>query len=263
MDLGLEGKVALVTGGSEGIGRAAAERLAQEGASVVICARRDAVLEQTAADIRERTGGEITTVVADVTRDDDVAALFETTVERYGGLDILVNNAGTAAAGRFEEVSDAAWREDLELKVFGAVRCARAAIPWMRQRGGGRIINLSIPGGKAPPAGTLPTSVSRSAGLTLTKVLANEHAADGILVNAVCIGLIKSGQNDRRFERAREDEPGLTRDAYYERLGADVPLGRVGEAEEAGDVIAFLASKRASYVTGTAINIDGGSSPVL
>ena len=262
MDLELRDRVAVITGGSEGIGRAAAARMCAEGAHVVICARRQDVLEEAADAIRAAGTGTVTPVVADVTRAEDVRRLFREAVAAHGGVDILVNNAGTAAAARFEDVDDETWYADLELKLFGAIRCSREAIPLMKQRGGGRIVNLTTPGGKAPPAGTLPTSVSRSAGISLTKVLSQEHAADNILVNAVCIGLVKSGQHERRYEERRRGEPALTREQFYEQVAAGVPLGRVGEAEEAADVIAFLASARASYVTGVAINVDGGSSPV-
>ena len=263
MDLGLEGKVALVTGGSEGIGKAAASRLAAEGASVVICARRPDVLETAAADIRKATGGEIKAVPADVSVPEQLEDLFQTVVDTYGRLDILVNNAGTSAGGYFGEVTDEAWQADLELKLYGAIRCSRLAIPHMRARGGGRIINITNLGGKAPGPRSVPTSVSRAAGIALTKALSKDYAADNILVNTVCIGLIKSGQNERQWERARAERRELTLDEWYTERGEGVPLGRVGESEEAGDVIAFLASERASYVTGVAINIDGGTSTVV
>lgn len=263
MDLGLEGKVAVITGGSEGIGKVTAAHLAAEGAHVVVCARTREKLERAADEIRATAQGGVSAVVADVTNPDDVRHLFERAVADYGGVDILINNAGTAAGHRFEDVDDDAWYRDLELKLFGAIRCCRSAIPLMRQRGGGRIINLTTPGGKAPPPETVPTSISRSAGLSLTKALSKEHARDGILVNAVCIGLIKSGQHERRYQELREKDPGLTRERFYGEVGRDVPLGRVGETEEAANVIVFLASARASYLTGVAINIDGGSAPVL
>ncbi|MDZ7749712.1 MAG: SDR family oxidoreductase [Halofilum sp. (in: g-proteobacteria)] len=225
--------------------------------------RRQGALEEAAAAIGAEAAGTVTPVVADVTRPDDVRALFAAAVAAHGGVDILVNNAGTAAAARFLEVDDDAWQRDLELKLFGAIRCCREAIPLMQQRGGGSIVNLSTPGGKAPPPGTLPTSVSRAAGISLTKALSQEHAGDNIRVNAVCIGLVKSGQNDRRFEARRHHEPGLTRARFYAEEAAGIPLGRVGESEEAGDVIAFLASARAAYVTGVTINVDGGAAPVV
>lgn len=263
MDLGLTGKVAIVTGGSEGIGKAAATSMAREGARVAICARRTDVLEQAAEEIRGITGGEVMAVRCDVTDEAAVQAMVGQVVERWGSVDILVNNAGTSAAGRFDTVTDEVWETDLGIKVYGAIYCSRAVIPIMRANGGGRIINLTTPGGKAPGAGSLPTSLARAAGLALTKAMSKDYAADNILVNTVCIGLIKSGQHERRYEQAQERNPSLTLDQWYTQMGERVPLGRVGEAHEAGDVICFLASARASYLTGVSINIDGGTSPVL
>ena len=260
MDMGLEGKVAVVTGGSEGIGKAAAWRMADEGAAVVICARRADVLEAAAEELRASTGGDVTAAPTDVTQPDQLRRLIDGTAERHGRLDILVNNAGTSAAGFFGDISDEAWSADLDLKLFGAIRCSRLAIPHMRRAGGGRIINVTNLGGKAPGPRSVPTSVSRAAGIALTKAMSKDYAADNILVNTVCIGLIKSGQHDRRW---REEHAGISRDEFYAERGAGVPLGRVGESEEAGDVIAFLASERASYLTGVAINIDGGTSTVV
>jgi NAD(P)-dependent dehydrogenase (short-subunit alcohol dehydrogenase family) len=133
----------------------------------------------------------------------------------------------------------------------------------MRKQGGGRIINVTNLGAKAPAAASVPTSVSRAAGIAVTKAMSKEFAPDNILVNTVCIGLIKSGQHESRFERTMSDNPDNTLEGMYESMGSRVPLGRVGEAAEAGDVIAFLASERASYLTGIAVNIDGGTSPVV
>jgi 3-oxoacyl-[acyl-carrier protein] reductase len=263
MDLGLNGKVALVTGGSEGIGKAAASAMAAEGAKVVIVARRQDVLEHAAAEIRRATGGEVTPLQVDVTSPELLQSLFDHVMESYGRIDILVNNAGASAAGYFEEVDDEAWHADLDLKLFAAIRCCRLAIPHMKQQGGGRIINVTNLGAKAPAARSVPTSVSRAAGIALTKALSKDYAADNILVNTVCIGLIKSGQHERRWEAQRAKNPLLTLDDWYADSGGKVPLGRVGEGTEAGDVIAFLASERASYITGTAINIDGGTSAVV
>ena len=263
MDLGLNGKVALVTGGSDGIGKGAATSLCAEGAKVVICARRSDVLESTAADIRAETGGEVMPISADVTKQEDVDRMFDTIAAEYGRLDILVNNAGTSAANLFENVTDEVWRYDIELKLFGAIRCSQRAIPLMKAQGGGRIVNITTPGGKAPTANSVPTSVSRAAGIALTKEMSKDYAGDNILVNTVCIGLIKAGQHERRWEAANAENPDLTLEAYYEDMGKRVPLGRVGEAREAGDLVTFLVSERASYITGVAVNIDGGTSPVV
>ena len=263
MDLGLTGKVALVTGGSEGIGKAAAISLAAEGARVVICARRPEVLNRTAGEIRKATGGEVLAIPADVAQPDQIKGLFDQMISSYGCVDILVNNAGTSAAGYFEDIPDETWQADLDLKLFAAIRCSRMAIPHMRARGGGRIVNITNLGGKAPRPRSVPTSVSRAAGIALTKALSKDYAADNILVNTVCIGLIKSGQHERRWERQDAKDTDPTLDQWYAEMGEAVPLGRVGEAAEAGDIIAFLASERASYITGTAINIDGGTSAVV
>lgn len=255
MELGLKGKVAIVTGGSEGIGKATAQKLAREGVKVAICARRADVLQRAVEELQQ--AGEVIGIAADVTKAADVQHLVDEVVARFGRLDILVNNAGTAAARRFEDLDDSAWDADLELKLHGAIRTTRAALPHLK-REGGRVINITTPGGKAPPAGSLPTSVSRAAGIALTKALSKELAEHGILVNTVCVGLIKSAQQDRGAAKL-----GLSTKDYYDKLGKSVPLKRVGEAEEVANVITFLASAAASYVTGTSINVDGGSSSVI
>jgi NAD(P)-dependent dehydrogenase (short-subunit alcohol dehydrogenase family) len=253
LELGLEGKIAIVTGGSEGMGRAAVERLARSGARVATCARRKDVLDRAVEDIRRSTGAELLALSADVSKTADCESLVAATIRQFGGVDILLNNAGTSAAAAFEKVGDEAWQADFDLKVMGAVRMCRLVIPHMKQRGGGRIINVTTVGGKAPRAQGLPTSVSRAAGINLTKSLANEYAADRILVNTICIGLVKSAQMARR---ARDGDV----EAHYRELGKRVPIGRVAEASEFGDLVAFLASDRASYITGSAINFDGGMS---
>jgi NAD(P)-dependent dehydrogenase (short-subunit alcohol dehydrogenase family) len=255
LELGLGGKIAIITGGSDGLGRAAAERLAAEGARVAICARRKEHLERAAEEIRRASGGAVFAQTADVTRADEIEAFVTAVVAHWGGVDILVNNAGTSAAAAFQQVSDADWLHDYELKVLGAIRFARLAIPHMKRRGGGRIVNVTTVGGKAPAARALPTSVSRAAGINLTKSLANEYAADRILVNTICIGLVKSAQIARRAKGDLE--------THWQELGRRVPVGRIAEASEFADLVAFLVSERASYITGTAINFDGGMSFVV
>lgn len=257
MDLGLAGKVAIITGGSEGIGKATARALAREGARVAICARRPDVLDAAAAEIRAATGGEVLGLPADVMRAADVERVVGQVVDTLGPPTILVNNAGTSAAAPFERVGDDAWAADLDLKLMAAVRAARLVIPHMRAAGGGRIVNLTNIGAKQPGAGSLPTSVSRAAGIALTKAMSKDLARDNILVNTVCIGLIKSAQIERAAGRRF---PGLPLDQAWLKMGENVPLGRVGEATEAADLITFLVSDRASYITGVAINVDGGTS---
>jgi len=256
LELGLTGRVAIITGGSDGLGRATALKLAAEGCKVVICARRDDHLQETAGAIADETGAEVLGHRADVAIAGNIEALVDAAVARFGGVDILVNNAGKSAAASLEATSDEDWMEDIELKIMGAVRLCRRTIPIMRERGGGAIVNATIWGGKAPMAQGLPTTVSRAAGINLTKSLANEYAGDGIRVNTVCIGLIKSAQWDRRAGNREVEE-------LYAEMAAKVPLGRIGEAEEYADLVAFLVSDRAAYITGTAVNIDGGMSPVV
>ncbi len=260
MDLGLDGKVAAITGGSEGIGKATAAVLCREGAHVAICSRRRDVLEAAAREIREGTRGEVLGVPADVAAPGQAEAFIARTAEHFGGLDILIANAGRAASGPFDNLTDSTWQADLDLKLFGTIRAVRAAIPHMRARGGGRIITVTHPGGKAPAPESAPSSVSRAAGIALTKVLSKEYARHGICVNTVCVGSIKSAQWSRRWQA---NPRGLSLDAFYDLEGQTAPLGRMGEAAEVADLIAFLVSARAAYITGTAVVIDGGVSTVI
>ena len=257
MDLQLNGRVALVTGGSQGIGKAVAAMLAQEGASVVIAARGAELLDKVAAEIRA-AGGKVHAVAADVSQAADCERLVAETIKTFGRLDILVNNAGTSATGEFESVTDEAWQADFNLKLFAAIRLARLVVPGMRQHGWGRIINMTNIGAKQPRAKSMPTTVTRAAGLAFTKAMSKEFAASNILVNTVCIGLIKAGQHERKAARA-----GVPVEQMYDAMGKDIPLGRVGRAEEVANVVAFLASEAASYVTGSSINLDGGASAVM
>lgn len=257
MELGLRGKVVAITGGSEGIGAATARRFAREEAKVAICARRPDVLSAFAGELRHG-GAEVLPVVADAARGEDVSRFIEATVAHFGRIDVVVNNAGGTGQDPFDKVDDAAWRRDLEIKLMAQVRTARVAVPYMKKQGGGRIININMVGAKQPFAGSFPTTVSRAAGLALAKALSKELAAFNILVNAVAVGKIKSKQQERRAARA-----GVPVAQHYEQTGRTIPLGRVGEAEEVAEVIAFLASDAASYVTGSCINVDGGLSGVL
>lgn len=257
MDLGLRGKVAIVTGGSDGIGKASAQLLAAEGANLGLCARRLEPLTEVAREIERRSGVSVLASAADVTKPEDVERFIAEVGARFGRIDILVNNAGTANARPFEAVDDALWSADLDLKLHAAIRTVRAALPFLK-REGGRIINITTPAGKHPGAGSLPTSVSRAAGIALTKALSKDLAQYRILVNTVCVGSIKSGQQERAAQAGKR-----TPEQHYEALGKGVPLGRVGEAEEVANVVAFLASTASSYVTGASINVDGGVSAVV
>lgn len=263
MDLGLAGKVAVITGGSQGIGKATAIAMGSEGTSVAICARNHDRLNHAAQQIRDVTGTQVLALQADIRYPDQIEHFITATVARFGRLDILVNNAGEPATGPLLETSDLVWADDLDVKLFGAIRCSRLAIPHMMAASGGRIINVTSIGGKQPDAASGPTTVSRAAGIALTKAMSKEFAPHGILVNTVCIGLAKSGQFAREWQALQAKGTDLTEKEFLAEFGAHVPIGRIGTAREVADLITFLASERASFITGVAINVDGGDSAVV
>ncbi|KGR74814.1 SDR family NAD(P)-dependent oxidoreductase [Ureibacillus sinduriensis] len=260
MELGLKNKVAVITGASKGIGLYTALQLVKEGAKVAIAARHNDTLEEAKAFIREQTGEEILTVSADVSIEKECERLIEEVVAHFGKLNIVINNAGTSSANSFEDVETDLWHSDLNLKLFGAIHCSKFALPYLKEQNGGSIINLTAVLAKTPPAQSLPTTVSRSAGLALTKAMSKDLGKYNIRVNSVCIGLIRSRQIESRWQN---EMPEATWEEYSREVGKMIPLGRIGNTEEAANVIAFLASDAASYVSGTAINIDGGSGSAL
>jgi len=260
MDTRLDGRRALVTGGSEGLGQAAALELVDSGARVAIVSRSKDKLAQALAELHARHGAECAIAIdCDVRRAADLERAWRATEAAFGGVDIIVNNAGASAHGRIDTLSDDAWQQDLDLKFFPVVRLARLALPGMRARKWGRIINILNTLARAPRANTAPTSVSRAAGLALTKVMAHECAPDNVLVNAIMIGHIKSRQWNRFHAR---ENPDLAFDDYLAKKGREIPIGRLGEAADFGNLVCFLCSPAADYITGTAINLDGGLSPV-
>lgn len=257
MDLRLDGTVTLITGGTDGLGAALAERLVEEGGRVAICGR-DPDRLAAAHERLAAAGGDVVAVRADVTVPGEVEAFVGAALDSWGRVDALVNNAGRSATGLLADVGDDAWAEDLDLKVVAAVRATRLVVPYLVAGGGGAVLNVLAVAGKAPAAGSLPTAASRAAGLAVTKALSKELGPAGVRVNAVLIGVIESGQWRRRAEAQGRPVAEL-----YAELGAGVPLGRVGREEEFADLAAYLVSPRASYVTGAAVNLDGGLSPVV
>ena len=246
------------TGCSKGLGFAVATRFAASGADVAIVARTEGPLKEAVAAIRKSTQTRVIGVAADVGKAVDVQRAYDEVMKAFDKVDIIVNNAGTSRAMPFDKVTDEVLYDDLELKLFAAVRLIRLVAPQMKERRWGRIINVLNIGAKAPRAGSAPTSVSRAAGMALTKALASEYAPFNILVNGLLVGLIDA---DQHVQKAKSR--GVSLDEYKAPLAKDVPLGRFGRAEEFANMACFLVSDQGSYITGTAINVDGGRSPVV
>lgn len=252
MDLGLKGKVALVTAASKGMGRACAVAFGAEGARVAMCARTEADLREAADQVR-KTGAEVLALPADVTRAADVKTLVGRVTEAFGGVDILVANAGGPPRGFFDELSDDQWQGAFELSLLSTVRLIREVLPSMRARRWGRILTIQSVSVKQPLPELLLSNAVRPGVAGLMKTLASQLGKDNITVNTVCPGRIMTD----RFLSGMKTH-GLSRDDYLSRQSTDVPLGRIGTPEEFASVVVFLASERASYVTGVAIQVDGG-----
>jgi 3-oxoacyl-[acyl-carrier protein] reductase len=255
MDLGLSGRRAVVTGGSKGIGYAIARELLAEGVHVAICARTPTEVEAAA----EELGGDTDTVhgfVTDVTKPDEVQAFVDSAADALGGIDVLVNNAGAAHPGRFETLTDEAWQGDLDVKLFSQIRCSRSALPYLRASGAGRIVNINAIYARYPDPTFFATTVNRAACLNFSKALAIELAPENILVNSVNIGFVVTPQWDNIWQRR---SPELSQEEFFETMATgEVPLGRFGDVREVSGIVAFLASDRASYLTGTSIDVAGG-----
>ena len=258
MDLSLEGKIAIVTGGSKGIGRATALSLAHEGVDVAICARGIEDLEDAAAEIRAKTGRKILVVKADTGNPEDIKNLVATTVAEFGGVDILVNNAVNSTAAPFMELVDDDWLNHINVKVMGYVRCSREVIPHMQKRGGGRIINIG--GMAARQANTLANSngVTNSAVSNMAKNLSDAFASDGILVNCIHPGTTRTERQDRSL-KARAEHANISIEEAERRAVSDIPIGRMVESKEVADLIVFLSSDLAGAITGQTIAVEGGA----
>jgi 3-oxoacyl-[acyl-carrier protein] reductase len=259
IEMRMDQRCALITGGSKGIGFAAAMNFMRAGASVAIVARRPDVLEEARQALAREGKGKAVAIAGDVSKAEDCARIFATAEKELGRVDVLLNNAGTHSNGPFEAATDEIWQQDFDLKLFSAIRLARAAFPGMKARKWGRIVNVLNSGAKWQRHGSAPTSVTRAAGMALTKVLSNEGAAHNVLVNAVLVGLI---QTDQWVRGHAQENKGRTIEEYLAEMAVRVPMGRIGTAEEFANMILFLASDAGSYVTGTAI-VDGGMCPVV
>jgi 3-oxoacyl-[acyl-carrier protein] reductase len=257
MDLGLKGKVAFIAAGSRGLGRAVAEELAAEGASLVLCAREARTLAETATAIADGTGAHVLAVPADVTVLDDIERVIESGTERFGHIDILVTNAGGPPAGKFDQLTREQWEEATRLTLFSAIELTRAVLPGMKERRWGRILNITSIAVKQP-VDNLILSNSLRAGLTgFARTLANEVAAEGITVNNILPGYTRTERLED-LARMMAEKQGISADEFRGRWEKEIPMGRLGEPREFAALAAFLVSERASYITGTSIQVDGG-----
>jgi 3-oxoacyl-[acyl-carrier protein] reductase len=260
MEVRLDGRTAIITGASKGLGLAMAKEFAASGANVAMLARDPNGLAEARATVAEGASGKVATFQCDVAKADDIAKTFEAVTKTFTHVDILINNAGVSRAMPSEQITDELWQADLDLKLFAAIRLSRLCWPGMKARKWGRIINVLNTGAKAPRANGAPTAVSRAAGMALMKVLAGEGAPHGILVNGMLVGLIDSDQHRKRHAREGSN---VSYDEFTAKMGTGVPLGRIGKPEEFAAMACFLCSDHAAFTTGTAINMDGGASPVV
>lgn len=260
MELGLQGRKTIVTGGTKGLGRAIAEELAREGADVAICARSADEVAAAGAEL-EGFGNKVFAETADVTDPEQVKGFIAGAAEALGGIDVLVNNAGRATPGTFETLTDEAWKNDLDVKLFSMIRCSREVLPHMRARGGGRIININAVHAKSPDPRFFATSTNRAACLAFSRTLSLELAPENILVNAVNIGFVVTPQWKNIHQHRAPDLP--EEEFFAQMATAEIPLGRFGQADEVSGLVAFLASDRASYITGAAIDVAGGMGRAL
>jgi 3-oxoacyl-[acyl-carrier protein] reductase len=257
MDLGLKGRVAVVTGASQGIGKAIALSLSQEGSAVTICARNESSLVKTAGEIQAQTSNEVLPIVADVAKHGEIEAVVDATYHHFNRIDVLVNNTGGPPSTTFEETSYQNWGETFDSLFMSVVRACRAVIPHMRKAMWGRIINMTSFVAKQPADRLILSNAIRAGVLGLSKSLSNELAPYGILVNAVCPGWTLTARVEE-LARSRARAEAKTSDEIMKSWENQIPLRRLAQSQEIADLVVFLASERASYITGSVVQVDGG-----
>lgn len=258
MDLGLQDKVVAVAAASKGLGKAVALRVAKEGAKVGICSRSEVSVKRAAAEIQSETGADVFPIAADLTTATSAERFVNETAEHFGGLDALVVNAGGPPAGTFADFDDAAWEAAFQLTLMSVVRLTRAAIPHFKQRGGGRIVNITSVSIKQPIDNLILSNSLRMGVLGLSKSLANEYGSDSITVNCVCPGYTETERLDQLLQ-TRANATNVSLEDVKSHLAQSIPLQRMGQPEELADLVALLCSERCKYITGAAIQVDGGS----
>jgi 3-oxoacyl-[acyl-carrier protein] reductase len=257
MDLGLKNKVALVAAASRGLGRAIAAELAAEGAALVICSRNAETINNTASEITKATGAEVLAQAADVSQADDVAHLVRSGIERFGRIDILVTNSGGPPAGQFESFSQEHWEDATRLLLFSAVELARNVLPGMKERGWGRILNITSIAVKQPVENLILSNSLRAAVTGFARTLANEVAPLGITVNNIMPGYTRT-ERIEELSRMMAEKEGISPAEFVARWEKEIPMRRLGEPREFAALATFLVSERASYITGTSVPVDGG-----
>ncbi len=262
MDLGLKGKGALIGGSSKGIGRAIAIALAHEGCNVAICARDNAALAETATTIRHETESKVFSLVCDMARYEDIKRVVRETVETFGRLDIVVNNAGGPPTGTFEEMDETDWLQAINQNLMSAIRTSREALPHLRRSGGGRIINVTSIAVKQPIDRLILSNTARLGVVGMAKTLSRELAPEGITVNNVCPGNIATERLISLIEERAKRE-GLAMEEAIEIEEKRVPMGHLGSPEDVANLVVFLASAKAQYITGATIQVDGGSTTAV
>lgn len=258
MDFGIKGRAAIVTGASRGIGRETARQFLEEGVRVMICGRSAETIEKARAELAAQTGGEVHAVVADMTKEVEIARLVDAARQKFGTVDILVNNAGQMYSGRFAVMSDAGLKEQFETKIFGFLRAIRLVYPLMKAQKWGRIVNIIGGAGKEPDPYMFGSGITNSGLLNITKSLSTEFGEDNVLVNAVCPGWVATNLWQRNAQGLQQELKAQTEEEARRLAARKNSLNRFGKPEELANAIVFLCSERASYITGVSLNLDGG-----